>query len=212
MICSDTVIDMDDLFVYDTKIRAAHGIFCGIDEAGRGPLAGDVYAAAVILDEGTVIEGVNDSKKLTEKQRDALYDEITERAAAWSVGIASVEEIEQINILQAAMLAMTRAYEGLILRPGYALIDGNKTPKLDIPCTAVVKGDGTSASIACASIIAKVTRDRYMADMAEKYPEWQFERHKGYGTKLHYEMIDKYGESPIHRHSFLTKYYAKKTD
>ena len=203
---------MTDLYLYDKAIRDAHGVFCGIDEAGRGPLAGDVYAAAVILPSDMVIEGANDSKKLTEKQRDALYDEIISKALAWSVGIATVEEIERINILQAAMLAMTRAYEGLSFHAGYALIDGNKTPALPIPCEAVVKGDGTSASIACASIIAKVSRDRYMAEMAEKYPEWQFERHKGYGTKLHYQMIDKYGESPIHRHSFLTKYYAKKTD
>ncbi len=203
---------MTDLYLYDKAIRDAHGVFCGIDEAGRGPLAGDVYAAAVILPPDMVIEGANDSKKLTEKQRDVLYDEIISKALAWSVGIATVEEIERINILQAAMLAMTRAYEGLSVHAGYALIDGNKTPALPIPCEAVVKGDGTSASIACASIIAKVSRDRYMAEMAEKYPEWQFERHKGYGTKLHYQMIDKYGESPIHRHSFLTKYYAKKTD
>lgn len=201
---------MTDLYLYDKTIRDAHGVFCGIDEAGRGPLAGDVYAAAVILPPDMVIEGANDSKKLTEKQRDALYDEIISKALAWSVGIATVEEIERINILQAAMLAMTRAYEGLSVHAGYALIDGNKTPALPIPCEAVVKGDGTSASIACASIIAKVSRDRYMAEMAERYPEWQFERHKGYGTKLHYQMIDKYGESPIHRHSFLTKYYAKK--
>ena len=198
-----------DLFEYDKSVRAAHGVFCGIDEAGRGPLAGDVYAAAVVLDEGVVIDGINDSKKLSEKRRDALYDEITEKAAAWSVGIATVEEIESINILRAAMLAMKRAYDGLLLKPSFALIDGNRLPSLGIGAETLVKGDGTSASIAAASIIAKVTRDRYMADMAIKYPEWQFERHKGYGTKLHYEMIDKYGESPIHRHSFLRKYYEQ---
>ncbi|MBQ7989819.1 MAG: ribonuclease HII [Oscillospiraceae bacterium] len=202
---------MNDLYGYDKGILAEHGIFCGIDEAGRGPLAGDVYAAAVIIPEGVVIDGVNDSKKLTERQRDLLYDEITARTV-WSVGIATVAEIEEINILRAALLAMKRAYEGLSQRPGFALIDGNKLPSLDIPCQCVVKGDGTSAAIACASIVAKVSRDRYMAQMAEKYPEWQFGRHKGYGTKLHYEMIDKFGESPIHRHSFLRKYYEKKTD
>ena len=202
---------MNDLYGYDKGILAGHGIFCGIDEAGRGPLAGDVYAAAVIIPEGVVIDGVNDSKKLTERQRDLLYDEITARTV-WSVGIATVAEIEEINILRAALLAMKRAYEGLSQRPGFALIDGNKLPSLDIPCQCVVKGDGTSAAIACASVVAKVSRDRYMAQMAENYPEWQFGRHKGYGTKLHYEMIDKFGESPIHRHSFLRKYYEKKTD
>ena len=202
---------MNDLYGYDKGILAEHGIFCGIDEAGRGPLAGDVYAAAVIIPEGVVIDGVNDSKKLTERQRDLLYDKIT-AGTVWSVGIATVAEIEEINILRAALLAMRRAYEGLSQRPGFALIDGNKLPSLDIPCQYVVKGDGTSAAIACASVVAKVSRDRYMAQMAEKYPEWQFGRHKGYGTKLHYEMIDKFGESPIHRHSFLRKYYEKKTD
>ena len=197
-------------YSYERAAREkGHLHVCGIDEAGRGPLAGDVYAAAVVLDEGTVIDGINDSKKLSEKKRDALYDEITEKAAAWSVGIATVEEIETLNILGAAMLAMKRAYDGLILKPSFALVDGNRLPALGTQTETLVKGDGTSASIAATSIIAKVTRDRYMADMALKYPQWQFERHKGYGTKLHYEMIDRYGESPIHRHSFLKKYYEK---
>ena len=185
--------ELSPLFEYDRTVRLFHPVFCGIDEAGRGPLAGDVYAAAVILENDTVIEGLNDSKKLTEKKREELF-----------------EEIEEINILNAALLAMKRAVDGLDISPEYALVDGNKFPPLDIEGETVVKGDATSASIAAASILAKVSRDRYMKDAAEMYPQWQFERHKGYGTKLHYEMLDKYGPSPIHRMSFLKKYYAAK--
>ena len=207
-------MDMDNmsLFEYDKTVRLFHPVFCGIDEAGRGPLAGDVYAAAVILEDSVVIEGLNDSKKLSEKKREELFDEIVSKAKSFCIATASVEEIEQLNILQAALLAMKRAVEGLDVTPGYALVDGNKFPPIPIEGETVVKGDGTSASIAAASILAKVSRDRYMKDAAEKYPEWQFERHKGYGTKLHYEMLDKYGPSPIHRMSFLKKYYAAKQE
>lgn len=200
----------NSLFEYDRAVRTVHPVFCGLDEAGRGPLAGDVYAAAVILDDDTVIEGLNDSKKLTEKKREELFDEITAKAKAFCIATASVEEIEQLNILQAAMLAMKRAFDGLEIKAEYALADGNKYPDLGIEGESVVKGDGTSASIAAASVLAKVARDRYMKDIAEKYPQWQFEKHKGYGTKLHYQMLDEYGPSPVHRMSFLKKYYAAK--
>lgn len=205
-----TAVKTDPLFEYDRQIRRVHPVFCGLDEAGRGPLAGDVYAAAVIFDDDTFIEGLNDSKKLTEKKREALFDEIISKARAYCIATATVEEIERLNILQAALLAMKRACEGLEIGAGYAVIDGNKLPKLDIPADTIVKGDGTSASIAAASVLAKVSRDRYMLGMAEKYPRWQFEKHKGYGTKLHYSMLDEFGPSPIHRMSFLKKYYAAK--
>lgn len=194
---------------FDEQYRAKFNIVCGCDEAGRGPLAGDVFAAAVVFDKDTVIEGINDSKKLTEKKREKLFDEIKEKALYWSIKIATVEEIESINILQSAMLAMKRAVEDLPVKPDICLIDGNKTPELDTPATAIVGGDAKSQSIAAASILAKVARDRYMLEMAKQYPDYQFEKHKGYGTKLHYEMIDKFGASPIHRQSFLKKYYAK---
>lgn len=182
---------------------------CGVDEAGRGPLAGPVCAAAVILPEGKIIEGVNDSKKLTEKKREALFDVIKKEALAYSIAWASVEEIEEINILNAAMLAMKRAVEGLEIKADFAYVDGNKLPDLDIPCEAVVKGDANSMSIAAASILAKVSRDRLMLEYAKQYPEYEFERHKGYGTKLHNEKILEYGVSPIHRPSFLKKLFAK---
>ncbi len=178
---------------------------CGVDEAGRGPLAGPVYAAAVILPQGLVIDGLNDSKKLSEKKRELLYDKVTESALAWSVGIATEEEIDEINILQATFLAMRRAVEGLDLKADYALIDGNRMPPLSIKGETVVKGDSLSMSIAAASIIAKVRRDRFMLEIDEKYPEYQFCKHKGYGTALHYEMLEKYGVSPVHRRSFLKK-------
>ncbi len=194
---------------FDSQYRENSRLVCGCDEAGRGPLAGDVFAAAVVFDEGTVIEGINDSKKLSEKKREKLFDEIKEKALCWSIKTASIQEIEKLNILNCAMLAMKRAVEDLPVKPDICLIDGNKTPELDVEAEAVVGGDAKSQSIAAASILAKVARDRYMLEMAEKYPQWQFEKHKGYGTKLHYEMIDKYGESPIHRPSFLKKYYAK---
>ena len=194
---------------FDEQYRNKFDIVCGCDEAGRGPLAGDVFAAAVVFEKGTVIEGINDSKKLTEKKREKLFDEIKEKALYWSIKTATVEEIESINILQSAMLAMKRAVEDLPVKPDICLIDGNKTPELDTLSTAIVGGDAKSQSIAAASILAKVARDRYMLEMAKQYPDYQFEKHKGYGTKLHYEMIDKFGASPIHRQSFLKKYYAK---
>lgn len=193
------------LFEYDSAVRNDFPIVCGIDEAGRGPLAGDVYAAAVIFDEGVFIDGLNDSKKLTEKKREMLFDEIISKAKAYCVATASVEEIEEINILQATFLAMKRAYEGLGIAVDIALIDGNRLPNLDCEMKTVVKGDGLSASIAAASILAKVSRDRYMTELAEKYPEYRFDKHKGYGTKLHNELILEYGPCPAHRMSFLKK-------
>lgn len=193
------------LFEYDSAVRNDFPIVCGIDEAGRGPLAGDVYAAAVIFDEGVFIDGLNDSKKLTEKKREMLFDEIISKAKAYCVATASVEEIEEINILQATFLAMKRAYEGLGIAADIALIDGNRLPNLDCEMKTVVKGDGLSASIAAASILAKVSRDRYMTELAEKYPEYRFDKHKGYGTKLHNELILEYGPCPAHRMSFLKK-------
>ena len=198
------------LFEFDNEYRKTYPIVCGVDEAGRGPLAGDVYAAAVVFPPDTVIEGINDSKKLTEKKREKLFDEIIEKALYYSIKTATVEEIESINILNSAMLAMKRAVESLGVKPDIVLVDGNKTPDIDIPAQSVVGGDAKSQAIAAASILAKVSRDRRMLELAEEYPQWQFERHKGYGTKLHYEMIDKFGESPIHRPSFLKKYYEKK--
>lgn len=194
------------LFEYDEAVRnSVGGSVCGIDEAGRGPLAGDVYAAAVIFDPDVVIEGINDSKKLSEKKRELLYDEIIAKAKAYCVATASVAEIDEINILQATFLAMKRAYDGLGISSDMILVDGNRKPFGSDEVVTVVKGDGTSASIAAASILAKVSRDRYMKQLAEKYPQYQFEKHKGYGTKLHYEMLEKYGVSDVHRKTFLKK-------
>lgn len=178
---------------------------CGVDEAGRGPLAGPVCAAAVILPPNTIIDGVNDSKKLTEKKREALFDVIKETAVSYSIAYASVEEIESINILNATMLAMKRAVEGLDVKADYAMIDGNKMPQLDIDGETIVKGDAKSMSIACASILAKVSRDRLLYDYAKEYPQYQFDKHKGYGTAAHREAIIKYGPCPYHRMSFLKK-------
>ena len=196
---------MDWLF-YENEAKAkGYTVICGVDEAGRGPLAGPVFAAAVILPEGHIIEGVNDSKKLSEKKREMLFDKIIEECVCYSIGTASEKEIDEINILQATYLAMKRAVDGLEIRPDYVLIDGNRMPPLDIPAETIVKGDGKSASIAAASIIAKVSRDRYMLELAKKYPQYEFEKHKGYGTKLHYEKIAEHGISDIHRKSFLKK-------
>lgn len=178
---------------------------CGVDEAGRGPLAGPVCAAACILPFGLEIEGLNDSKKLTEKRRNALFDVIREYAVTYGVAFASVEEIEELNILGATMLAMNRAISRLSILPDLALIDGNRTQGIETPARAVVHGDAQCASIAAASILAKVTRDRYMLDMADRYPAYGFEQHKGYGTKAHYAAIRAHGLSPIHRPSFLKK-------
>ncbi len=194
---------------FDREYSKHFRVVCGCDEAGRGPLAGDVFAAAVVFDDNTVIEGINDSKKLTEKKREQLFDEIKQKALFWSIKTASVEEIENLNILNAAMLAMKRAIEDLAVVPDICLIDGNKPPVVDVKTEAVVKGDAKSQSIAAASILAKVARDRYMLMLSKQYPQYQFEKHKGYGTKLHYQMIDEYGPCEIHRPSFLKKYYAK---
>ena len=193
---------------YEYEARAAENGYtavCGVDEAGRGPLAGPVCAAAVILPQGLVIEGLNDSKKLSEKKREMLYDKVTENALAWSVAFASEAEIDEINILQATFLAMKRAVEGLGIKADYALIDGNRMPPLDINGETVIKGDSLSMSIAAASIIAKVTRDRLMLEIDKEYPQYLFSQHKGYGTVLHYEMLEKHGISPVHRRSFLKK-------
>ncbi len=195
-----------DWLEYENKaLSEGYKIICGVDEAGRGPLAGPVYAAAVILPEGHIVQGVNDSKKLSEKKRSMLYDKIIDECISYSIATASPQEIDSINILQATLLAMRRAVDGLEIKPEIALIDGNKKPGLDIEEWDIVKGDSKSANIAAASIIAKVSRDRYMLQMAEKYPQYQFEKHKGYGTKLHYEMIEKYGICEIHRRTFLKK-------
>ena len=193
---------------YSFEIAAMNKGFktvCGVDEAGRGPLAGPVYAAAVILPVGLKIPGLNDSKKLTEKKREELFDIITKEAVCYSVGIAGEKEIDEINILNATFLAMKRAINGLEIRPDVAFVDGNRAPNSGISEETVVKGDGKVMSVAAASIIAKVSRDRFMQKIAQEYPEYQFEKHKGYGTRLHYEMIEKYGVSPIHRRSFLKK-------
>lgn len=198
---------MDWLEYENAALNSGFEIVCGIDEAGRGPLAGPVYAAAVILPKGHIVEGVNDSKKISEKKRDLLFDKIIDECVCYSIGTASEQEIDEINILQATFLAMKRAVAGLEIKPDIALVDGNKKPGLDIAEQTIVKGDSKSANIAAASIIAKVSRDRYMLEMAEKYPEYQFEKHKGYGTKLHYEMLEKYGISPIHRKTFLKKLF-----
>ena len=186
-----------------------HELVCGCDEAGAGPLAGRVYAAAVILPRELVIPGLNDSKKLTPKKRDQLYDLIIEQAQAWSVAWVEVEEIDETDILSARMNAMQRAIDGLSVKPDFALIDGNrdhgKHGAVTTPHATVVKGDSLSASIAAASILAKVSRDRYMEEMAEQYPQYAFEQHKGYPTKLHYERLRQYGPCPIHRRTFLKK-------
>ena len=201
-----------DWLEYEKKvISSGYNCVCGVDEAGRGPLAGPVCAAAVILPKDTIIEGVNDSKKLSEKSREQLFDVITETAIAYSVAWASVEEIERLNILNAAMLAMERAVEGLSVKADFALIDGNKTPKLNIPAFPIIKGDALSMSIASASILAKVSRDRLMYEYDSRYPEYCFAKHKGYGTKLHREKILEHGPCKIHRPSFLKKLLGKNT-
>lgn len=196
-------------FGFDSGKRAQYGIICGIDEAGRGPFVGPVYAAAVILPEGAFIEDLNDSKQLSEKKRELLFDKITEAADAYFIASASVEEIEEYNILQATFLAMNRAYLGLNISADLALIDGNRVPPFPCPVETVVKGDSVSASIAAASILAKVARDRYMADLDKQYPEFCWLQNKGYGTAAHIEALQKYGVTPVHRRSFLKKLEAK---
>lgn len=199
-------------YLYEQQaIEAGYKVICGIDEAGRGPLAGPVHAAAVVLPIGLEIEGLNDSKKLTEKKREQLFDIICEKAIDYSIGVATEQEIDEINILNATFLAMHRAVEGLKIKPDYALIDGNQYPRIPFVMEeTVVKGDAKSMSIAAASILAKVSRDRFMLQKAEEYPQYQFEKHKGYGTKVHYESIKEYGPSPIHRLTFLKKFYGEK--
>ena len=185
-------------------------LICGVDEAGRGPLAGPVCAAAVILPEHLQIPGLNDSKKLTDKKRRELFPVIQQQAIAYGIGLASEQEIDEINILQATFLAMRRALEQLTVRPEIALIDGNRETDFGLPVKTVVKGDSLSANIAAASVLAKVTRDNIMVELAQQYPEYGFEIHKGYGTKAHYEALRTYGPSPIHRRSFLKKFYGEK--
>ena len=182
-----------------------YNFVCGVDEAGRGPLAGPVFAAAVILPKDTIIKGVNDSKKLSEKKRESLFDIIKEKALAYSIASASEEEIDQINILQATFLAMNRAIDNLSVKADFALIDGNRMPELSIDAKTIIKGDSLSMSIAAASILAKVSRDRFMKQISEKYPVYHFEKHKGYGTALHRKLILEHGPCEIHRKSFLTK-------
>lgn len=184
---------------YDSGFKCV----CGIDEAGRGPLAGPVFAAAVVLPVDCEIPGLNDSKKLTEKKRDALFEVIIEKAIAYSVASASEKEIDEINILNATYLAMNRAFDGLSVKPDMALIDGNREPGVDAVQKTIVKGDSKSMSIAAASILAKVSRDRYMLEIAKLYPQYEFQKHKGYGTKLHYERIREHGISDVHRKTFL---------
>ncbi len=193
---------------YDIEKEAVsegYRIICGVDEAGRGPLCGPVCAAAVILPLDCEIEGINDSKKLSEKKREQLFDVITEKAVAYSIQMVDAATIDEINILQATFLAMRTAVENLSVKPDMALIDGNGKPGLDIAERTVVKGDAKSVSIAAASILAKVTRDRYMLEADKKYPEYFFAKHKGYGTKLHYEAIAEHGICPEHRRTFLKK-------
>jgi ribonuclease HII len=197
--------EKNDLYAFDENIRQKYKIICGVDEAGRGPLAGDVYAAAVILGNNILIEGINDSKKLSEKKREALYDEIINKAESYCIATASIDEIEELNILNAAMLAMKRAIEGLKIKVDCALVDGNKSPDINMKVKTIIKGDALSASIAAASILAKVARDRYMKEIALQYPQYCFEKHKGYGTKLHYEKLEEHGISEVHRRSFLKK-------
>lgn len=198
---------MDWLEFEKEALAKGYKSVCGVDEAGRGPLAGPVCAASVILPEGVIIDGVNDSKKLSEKKRESLFDVIREQALSYSIAYATVDEIEEINILNATMLAMRRAIDGLDIKADYAMIDGNKIPPLDIDAECIVKGDAKSMSIACASILAKVSRDRLLYKYAEEYPMYGFDKHKGYGTKVHREAILKYGPCPFHRKSFLKKLY-----
>lgn len=193
-------------------IKQAEGyqLICGVDEAGRGPLAGPVCAAAVILPDGVEIPGLNDSKKLSDKKRRELLPIIKEKAVAYSIAFADHQEIDSINILQATFLAMQRAIDGLSVKPDFALIDGNREKDFGLPVQTIVQGDGRSASIAAASILAKVTRDDLMDQLAKEYPGYGFEVHKGYGTKAHYAALAKLGPSPVHRMTFLKKLYGTK--
>lgn len=197
--------EIEDGF-YDDEVK----VICGVDEAGRGPLAGPVCAAAVILPPHLEIPGLTDSKKLTDKKRRELFPIIQEQAIAWGIGWASEQEIDEINILQATFLAMERALAQLTIKPDLALIDGNREKDFGLPVKTVVKGDSLSMNIAAASILAKVSRDDRMVKLAEEYPQYQFEIHKGYGTKAHYAALTEHGASPVHRMSFLKKFYGEK--
>ena len=187
--------------LYDSGLTC----LCGVDEAGRGPLAGPVCAAACILPRGLELEGLNDSKKLTEKRREKLFEQITAQAVSYGIAFAEVEEIEELNILGATYLAMNRAIEKLSVKPELALMDGNRNAGITVPSRTVIHGDGLCADIAAASILAKVTRDRYMVELAAQYPQYGFDRHKGYGTQAHYAAIREFGPTPVHRPSFLRK-------
>ena len=199
------------MYTFENTLREkGFAAVCGIDEAGCGPLAGPVYAAAVILNPDDPIEGLNDSKKLTEKKREALYPQIKERALAWAIASATAQEIEEINILQARLLAMRRAVEMLSIKPDQALVDGNRDPDIPgVPSLLIVGGDGKSASIAAASILAKVTRDHAMLELDKQYPQYLFAKHKGYPTKLHVEKLLEYGACPEHRQTFLKKIWER---
>ncbi len=202
---------MPDLELEKAAKISGFKYICGVDEAGRGPLAGPVCAAAVILPEDCEIEGLNDSKKISEKKREALFDVICEKAVSYSIAFGTLEEIEEFNILEATFLAMNRAIDNLDFKADFALIDGNRVPRdIKIPCQTVIKGDAKSCSVAAASILAKVTRDRLLLEYDEKYPEYNFKKHKGYGTKEHTDLILKYGPCPIHRMSFLKKLLGDK--
>ena len=202
---------MSGMFFYE-NLQKAQGfqLVCGVDEAGRGPLAGPVCAAAVILPEDVNIPGLNDSKKLSDKRRREMYPLIKKQAIAYSIAFATEEEIDNINILQATFLAMQRAIDGLQAKADFALIDGNRQKDFGLPVKTIVGGDGLSASIAAASILAKVTRDDYMLELAKQYPQYGFEVHKGYGTKAHYDALVQFGPSNVHRMTFLKKLYGTK--
>ena len=199
---------MSEINLWEIESELPFELICGVDEAGRGPLAGPVCAAAVILPKGLVIPGLNDSKKLSDKRRRELFPIIQQEAVSFGIAFASQEEIDEINILQATFLAMRRAMEQLNPQPEFALIDGNRETDFGVPCKTVIKGDSLSANIAAASVLAKVTRDNWMMEVAEKYPGYGFEIHKGYGTKAHYAALEKLGPCPIHRRSFLKKLYG----
>ena len=202
---------MIDMWEFETKHRLeGYNAICGVDEAGRGPLAGPVCAAAVILPANIDISGLNDSKKLTDKKRRELFPIICDKAIAYGIAFADHKEIDEFNILQATYVAMERAIAKLEVKADFALIDGNRAKDFGIPVETVVGGDGRSASIAAASILAKVTRDDYMLEIAESYPQYSFEIHKGYGTKAHYAALTEFGPCPIHRMSFLKKFYGEK--
>lgn len=199
---------MSEINLWEIESELPFELICGVDEAGRGPLAGPVCAAAVILPKGLVIPGLNDSKKLSDKRRRELFPIIQQEAVSLGIAFASQEEIDEINILQATFLAMRRAMEQLNPQPEFALIDGNRETDFGVPCKTVIKGDSLSANIAAASVLAKVTRDNWMMEAAEKYPGYGFEIHKGYGTKAHYAALEKLGPCPIHRRTFLKKLYG----